>query len=79
MSGLDFKLPVFQVEIYHRNKGSDGLWLRAMNATDDQDVIEKATKLFESEGLKPVLIDRIEITPLTVSGGDESDRSGQVK
>lgn len=66
MSEIDFETGelIYQVEITHRTPASEGVWLRAMNAVDEDDALAKATQTFTNDGMNPVLIDSITITEL---------------
>jgi hypothetical protein len=75
VSEIDFETggPVFQIEIYHRNPGTTGHWVRVFNAPDERAAISRAVHMFEMEGFNPVIIDQIIPSELVKpEGGDEN-------
>lgn len=70
MSEIDFEsgVPIWSVEIFHNIPETTGVWHRVVNAETEKEAIRKAIELFESDGLPPARITRIEPATLKTFG-----------
>lgn len=81
MSGeIDFDLPLFGATVYHNTPGSDGVWNCVVNSKEGGlEALNEIRETFESEGLNPARIYRIELFPITpLREGGEDAGSGSV-
>lgn len=74
MSEIDFETgePIWQVEFYHNTPETPGYWTRIVNAESEEKAIEKASALFEADGLPIIRVTVIQTWPLVPLEGGEN-------
>lgn len=72
MDRIRFDLPLWMIEIIHRNPKTDKVWLRAVNASTETEAVRTAIALFVGDGLNEILIDKILVSPLVNEEGGEN-------